>query len=190
MRKKDVQRSYFKWLCKSVKAEHKYSMLLDKLRRTDYIWTIERDINRAEDGITLRYNYAVAAGIYDTESQKKVEEYLSGPCSLLEFLVALSIRIERDIMYDVNEEDQTSRWFAEMLDNLGLRKYDDKHYDENQVDYILNRFMSRNYGEDGVGNVFLSNENMAKKGGPLFREKEIAAQMDEYFLPKFWEKYE
>ncbi len=190
MRKKDIQRSYYKWLCKSVKADHRYSMLLDKLRRTDYIWIIDRDENRAKDGITLRYNYAVSAGIYDTESQKIVEECLSGPCSLLEFLVAISIRIERDIMYDVNEDDQTSRWFREMLGNLGLLEFDDKHYDENKVDYILNRFMSRNYGEDGAGNIFLASKNSAKKGGPLFREKEIAAQMDEYLLPKFWEKYE
>ena len=190
MNKKDVQRSYFKWLCKSVKADSKYSMLLDKLRRTDYIWVVERDENRAEDGITLRYNYAIAAGIYDAEQQKKVEEYLSGPCSVLEFLVALSIIIERDIMYDVDSEDRTSLWFKEMIGNLGLLNYDNKRYDENKVDYILSRFMSRNYDENGVGNIFLADQKSPKKGGQDFREKEIWAQMHEYLLPKFWKKYE
>ncbi len=186
MQKKDIQRSYFKWLCKSVNASHRYSMLWDKLRRTDFVWIIDHDKNRANDGITLRYNYAVAMGIFDTEDQQKVEEYLSGPCSVLEFLVALSIRIERDIMYDVNDDDCTAQWFSEMISNLGLLEFDDKHYDENRVDYILNRFMSRNYDENGVGNVFPA----GPKGGPHFRETEIWDQMHSYFLPKFWEKYD
>ncbi len=182
MNKSGIQRRYFEWLCKVVKASKEYSMLWDKLRRTDFVWIVGMDENRANDGVTLRYNFAVESGFLDVDSQKLVEEYLSGPCSLLEMMVALSIRIERDIMSDVDHEDRTSFWFYNMLENLGVYpSYDNKHYDENQVDEILNRFMSRKYEQNGVGNLFLG----GPKSGPFFLEKEIWAQANSYLLEFF-----
>ena len=45
------------------------------------------------------------------------------------------------------------------IENLGLTKFDDKHYDEVEVDGIVNRFMTRKYGKNGEGNIFKKRAN-------------------------------
>lgn len=178
--KSDVQRDYFAWLCASVNAPNEYSMLMDKLRRTDYVWVVDRDENRAKDGAVLRYKFAIDKEFTDVESAW-VEECLSGPCSMLEMMVGLARKIEAYIMYDPALDDRTPEWFKEMLDNLGLLKYDDKHYEESTVDYILNRFMSRNYSENGDGNLFKNMGNASEKSGQIFRNLELWTQTNQYF---------
>ena len=71
--------------------------------------------------------------------------------------------------------------FHEMVDNLGLTKYDDKHYSDVEVDDIIHRFMSRKYGKNGVGNIFW----VGQKSGPLFKNLEIWDQMQAYVLEKY-----
>ena len=184
--KSDIQRDYFLWLCRQVVAPGSYSMLMDKLHRTDYVWIVEMDKNRASDGIILRYKFSVEQG-YNDEESAWVKQCLSGPCSLLELLVALTKRIEADIMYDPEFDDRSSEWFKDMIKNLGLLEYDNKHYNENIVDYILNRFISRKYDENGVGNVFLRNddaENSSKADEKPFRNLELWAQMNQYYANK------
>lgn len=183
MDKTEVQKDYYIWLKSVSGISEDYEMLADKLRRTPFVWLVDMDANRAKDGQILRYSYAVERN-YDKEICAEVEEYLSGPCSLLEFLVALARRIETDIMAEGGIDDRTGEWFEEMLDNLGLLEFDDKHYKENRVDYILNRFMSRKYGENGAGNVFKNVEKGTAKGGPNFRDLEIWSQAQQYLLYK------
>ena len=126
-----------------------------KLHSTDFVWVVERDENRAEDGKYLRYLFTVSAYDRIDFDEEEVEQYLSGPCSVMEFLVGLAKRMEDDIMYDADtDDDRTSVWFWEMIRNLGLDIYDDEHYSEARVDDIVNRFMSRKYKKNGVGNVF------------------------------------
>ena len=182
--KSDVQRDYFKWLCESINAPKEYSILLDKLRRTDYVWVIDMDENRAKDGKVLRYKYAVEKE-FDESEISWVEECLSGPCSIFELMVALARRIEAYIMYNSDIDDRTPVWFMEMIDNLGLTKYDDKHYEESVVDYILNRFMSRNYSENGDGNLFKNVGNDPDKSGQIFRNLELWQQASQYFTNKW-----
>lgn len=181
--KSDVQRDYFKWLCDDISAPKNYSILIEKLSKKDFVWVIDRDENRAKDGTVLRYKFAIDKGFTDVESEW-VKECLSGPCSVLEMMVALARRIEGYVMYDPTLDDRTSKWFMEMIDNLGLTPYDDKHYEESTVDYILNRFMSRNYKENGDGNLFKNVGSSELKSGQSFRNMEIWMQMNQYFVNK------
>ena len=148
-----VRKEYLEWLCRLVNAGEKWHLLWYKLHHMAFVWTIDRDENRAEDGEYLRYLYALERGESGL-SEEEISEYLGGPCTVMEFLVGLARRIEDDIMYSADEEDRSQKWFWMFIENLGLEKFDDKHYDEVEIDGIVNRFMTRKYGKNGEGNIF------------------------------------
>lgn len=183
MDKVEVQKDYYIWLKSVVNFPEGLDLVSDKLQRTPFVWLVDMDANRAEDGKSMRYWYTYDHN-FDEKTRKEVEEYLSGPCTLLEMMVALARRIEADIMAEGGIDDRTDEWFRDMLDNLGLLKFDDKHYEENQVDYILNRFMSRKYSEKGDGNIFKNTKKGRAKGGPHFRDLEIWTQAQIFLMDK------
>ena len=176
-----IKKEYFEWLCSLVKAEKEYSMLWQKLHDMDFVWIVDRDENRASDGKYLRYIFTIEA--YDNKASdiEEIEEILSGPCSVMEFLVGLARRIEDDIMENVDLENRTYKWFHEMVGNLGLLKYDNKHYSDGEIDAIVHRFMSRKYSKNGRGNIFL----VGHFSGPVLSQVEIWTQMQAYFLEKY-----
>lgn len=145
---------YFEWLYDLVCGERfsrgiSFRKLLVQLYNTDFIYIHPRDINRAKDGADLRYRFALIQGLDD------VPPYLDGyPCSVLEMMVALAIRCEETIMDDPQIGDRTSQWFWGMVNNLGLGAMFDDVYDSDTVDYILNRFLYREYEPDGRGGLF------------------------------------
>lgn len=157
----EVRKEYFDWLCSLVDAGPKWHLLWYKLHSMAFVWLFPRDENRAEDGKYLRYLYSLERA-EDGLSDEEIEEYLAGPCTVLEFLVGLAKRIEDDIMYDANEDNRTYIWFWEMIENLGLDKYDDDHYSDIEIDDIVNRFMSRKYKKGGPGNIFKSGPGWKK----------------------------
>lgn len=97
------------------------------------------------DGIDLRDKYADWSGDYPEKG---------GPCSVLEMMVGLSIRCENELMHDSLKGDRTSVWFWIMIDNLGLDQMDDYEFDEDYCNYILERFLNREYDSDGFGGPF------------------------------------
>ena len=157
------QKQYLEWLCKTVEAGPEWHLLWYQLHQIPFVWIIDRDENRAEDGKYLRYLYSLECSDKGVSSDE-IEEYLAGPCSVMEFLVGLARRIEDDIMYDADAENRTNVWFWEMVKNLGLDKYDDEHYSAIEIDDIVNRFMSRKYSKNGDGNVF----KIGHKSGPNY----------------------
>ena len=175
-----IKKEYFEWLCSLVKAEKEYSMLWQKLHDMDFVWIVDRDENRASDGKYLRYIFTIEAFDKDVDADE-IDQILSGPCSVMEFLVGLARRIEDDIMESVDLENRTYRWFHEMVGNLGLLKYDNKHYSDGEIDAIVHRFMSRKYSKNGVGNIF----RVGHFSGPVFSSLEIWSQMQAYFLEKY-----
>ena len=64
------------------------------------------DRNRALDGLALRDKYGYS-GDPDEE-----------PCTVLEMLIALSLRIENQFMTNYDEGDRTSMWFWIMITNI------------------------------------------------------------------------
>lgn len=144
---------YFNWMRDKVCPTDKqnYDTLLNYLNEVEYDYVDLRDCNREGDGIELRYKFADEMGIPQAQV---AEELDSDICSVLEMLVALSIRIE-EIMFDLVEENP-SRWFWYMIYSLGLEGMCDDKFNKEEVDYILDRWMSGKFdGETGQGGLFI-----------------------------------
>lgn len=144
---------YFEWLINVVCGERysnkiSYRKLLSHLHAITFTYSIPRDINRAEDGIDLRYRFALEHEYSDTP------RCLNGPCSVLEMMVALSIRCEETIMDDPNIGNRTTQWFWSMVTNLGLGSMTDDRFDIQYVDDVIDRFLKREYEPDGKGGLF------------------------------------
>lgn len=143
----EVTNDYFYWLLGIISNgdENSYIRLLRQLFDTAFVYSFERDANRAHDGLDLRDKYFSEIG---------VDIDYSSPCSVLEMMVALAIRCEDDVMYDPAIGDRTNVWFWMMIENLGLDGMDDRSYDQFKVKKILIDFMNRQYRTDGKGSLF------------------------------------
>lgn len=146
---------YFKWMCSiAFPDEHvrsHYIKALDLLNSMDFIYLLDLDENRLLDGINLRYHFSYAS--------KMPYEYVSNElkdmrCSVLEMMIALAIRCEDSIMSDDRYGDRTYKWFWEMFSNLGLDRYSDDNWNEDEALIIVFNFLNRNYNYDGSGNIF------------------------------------
>lgn len=152
-----IHDEYFEWLsslvCKNqFSKQFSYGTLLRHLHDTEFIYSIPKDQNRAEDGLDLRYRFAMSC--FYGSSHEAILEELDGPCSVLEMMVALSIRCEENIMDDPNIGDRTRQWFWGMIANLGLNSMYDARYDRRFVDDRLMIFLNRAYEPDGKGGLF------------------------------------
>lgn len=160
---------YYNWLLDKINfkdSDHcKYGKLMRYLRSVEFTSRVPKDENRIIDGLNLRDDFMY---------EQNVKGYIEGPCSVLEMLVAFSIRIEIDITGDPGKDD-LGRWFWVMIRNLGLLEYTDRHFDIDEVDSIIEKFINRKYTRDGRGGLF-----------PLFhpktnqRETELWYQMQRY----------
>ena len=152
-----LSNDYFEWLFDLVCGERyakqiSYRKLLRHLHCLAFQYIIPFDQNRAEDGIGLRYRYALFNGYED--SPEVVLNVLDGPCTVLEMLIALAIRCEEDIMDDPRFGDRSSQWFWGMIRNLGLGSMKDNNFDEQLVNDVITRFLNREYEPDGRGGLF------------------------------------
>lgn len=161
------------WLVNHVRL-HKpeYSRLMDQLHNTPFTYILDRDVNRASDGIALREEFYREKdddiGIYDHRDD----------CSVLEMLVALACRIDDEYIGDPSLS-RPDLIFWEMVCNLGLDVYDDRHFDSTDVEYIIDRWLDRDFLPDGAGSIFpISNPRKDQ------REIEIWSQMNEYLTER------
>lgn len=182
MNRNEIINKYFNWLSDTVcedryHADISYKKLLTQLHATEFTYSIPRDKNRAEDGISLRYHFA-RSGIID-EPVDYILECLAGPCSVLEMMVALARRCENDYMDDPEYGDRTAQWFWAMITNLDLGNMIDDWYDKNRVDRTIRRFLNREYDRDGRGGLFRVRNSTVD-----MRTIEIWSQMF-YFLDTF-----
>lgn len=154
MTREAVMDDYFEWLCKIV-CENRYSKkisyrrLLKRLHEVDFTSLLSRDDNRAEDGIGLRCRFA-----YGYVSPASAETFLDMPCSVLEMILALAIRCEETIMDNPSFGDRTGQWFWGMINNLGLGSMTDDNFDTSYVDFVVDRFLDREYEANGRGGLF------------------------------------
>lgn len=157
MTMQEVNNRYFEWMCGIVdqgRGRRSYRKLLGKLHETDFTYTVDLDGNRADDGIELRYRFG-----YDNHiPQPIIADCLDDrPCSILEMMVALSLRCEEHIMGDPDIGDRTARWFWDMIDNLGLGDMSDSRYDDEYICRVVDKFLDRRYKRDGSGGLFRVN---------------------------------
>lgn len=148
-----IKEKYYQWLVSLVSDDYHskyYTKLLEKLYSTEFTWTMAMDKNRATDGIDLRVRFA-------DENELLLEENLyplDGPCTVLEMMVALSLRCEETIMGDADFGDRTGDWFWGMVRNLGLQQMDNYNYDELKVNIAVQRLLNRAYQKNGEGGLF------------------------------------
>ena len=152
----DIEIEYFEWMYEIVCSgryakENSYRKLLEHLHELEFHYIISKDSNRAEDGEDL--SYRVAYETYSSRDRDIIVDYLSRPCSVLEMMIALSIRCE-DIMDDPSIGDRTGQWFWKMIVNLGLGSMYDSRFNEEEVDEIIDIFLKREYEADGRGGLF------------------------------------
>lgn len=148
-----INDEYFEWLFNLVCGERfsknvSYRKLLTHLHSITFTYSIPNDVNRAEDGIDLRYRFTLSRNCTDMLG------YLDGPCSVLEMIAALSIRCEETIMDNPDIGDRTTQWFWHMITNLGLGAMTDDNFDRRTVEDIVSRFLNREYDPDGRGGLF------------------------------------
>lgn len=171
MRKEEIIDEYFDYLCDTFRLRlpryKKYRKLIERLFKTEYRWEISMDENRAKDGLDLRSDFLFSRHLF-----AKCDVW-DDACNCLEMLLAFSRRIEIEVM-GTPGEDNLSRWFWEMLNNLGL--LEDGIYDnKDEIDKILDIWMDRKFSKLGKGNIF-----MTKKRTSDLREVEFWWQMQRY----------
>jgi hypothetical protein len=152
-----------------------YSTLLDILYRIDFRWSVRNDDNRIGDAIELRYNYQADCGI----SNDDMEELLLIPCSIIEVICGLAIRMD-DIMRDPFSGARIGHWFWELIDNLGMSDFTDGAFKKGawsleDVKEKMDILMDRTYDELGHGGLFPRNVCYKDQ-----RECELFEQMNGY----------
>lgn len=174
-----IREEYQQWL-KSLVGAEQYSELLAYLGDTEFIFTIARDSNRAEDGIDLRYRFAFDHGYTNNDIS---EAFGNERCSVLEMMVALCLRIDGEIMDNMDGTDHTYTWFISMLESLGLSDMRDGRFDIHKAERIINRFLYRNYEPNGRGGLFTFYDSRDD-----VRDAEIWAQMMRYLTEFIFER--
>lgn len=156
MTERELNDRYFAWMYQLVchtgyHEQAYYHFLLNRLHEIKFTYIHPMDSNRAEDGVNLRYRFAYEHS-YDAAL---IRAYLDNrDCSVLEMLIALAIKCEDQIMEDTDIGNRTGKWFWTMIENLGLGGLTDPIYNEDYVNYVIERLLNREYGRDGTGGLF------------------------------------
>lgn len=153
MTRRQLCDEYFEWIfdivCRDRYAEdNSYRNLLSYLHSVDFSYIISRDQDRYTDGVDLRRKFTLEMGYGDTAYR------ITGPCSVLEMMVALAIRCEETIMDDVTYGDRTGQWFWSMIVSLGLGSMSNRRFDVDYVEEVIDTFLNRDYEPDGRGGLF------------------------------------
>lgn len=168
---------YFDWLYAQVCSERArnpsktYRNLLYILYTKEFVWLVPNDDNRAEDGKYLRFEFLEELGI---EVDERDSLWLELGCSFLEFLVALSRRLEFETDIDAGV------WFHELLENLGLDGLNDRvDISREDVYDVVDRVIWRTYEPNGQGGLFPLEHTSQNQ-----REIEIWYQLSAYILER------
>lgn len=157
MTQRQIENDYFEWMhdivCGDIyTGDNSYRLLLEYLHDVQFTYSIRKDINRAYDGIDLRYRFADE--YFPEYRYEEVRDLLPGPCSVLEMMVALAIRCEETIMDDPGYGNRMSQWFWKMIVSLGLGAMTDRRFDIRYVEEVVERFLAREFEPDGRGGLF------------------------------------
>lgn len=147
---KPLDELYFEWLYAQVGdpeikvPTRTYWRLLKLLFDKEFVWLVANDDNRIEDGKDLRYEFVDEANLKDVDPG-----WVKLGVSMLELLISLS----RALAFEAEGEPRD--WFWHLMDNLGLREFNDTHdFADQEVEDILDRLIWRNYSYSGEGGLF------------------------------------
>lgn len=142
---KQITKNYLNWMYSRIKGSVPIG-ILKKLYNMQFIWIVPMDKNRASDGINLRSRFIFEAA-YGKKKELAVET-LDRPCTVLEMMFAMALRMEESILRDDEKGDRTGRWFAMMCDNIGILDH------ESELKERVHKFLNREYLPNGNGNIF------------------------------------
>ena len=153
MTENDVKNEYFEWLYNLACRVNRpgaisFRKLLMYLHNTEFTYSIPMDENRALNGIELRWYFC-----RDELRYEPALDYLTGPCSVLEMMIALSFKCE-EFMDDPDIGDRFAQWFWHMIVSLGLGGMDDQSFKKSKVRESVTRFLDRDYDPNGKGGLF------------------------------------
>lgn len=132
-----------------------YRMLFEYLYNKEFYYILPMDGNRAEDGVNLRYRFGREEGYPDSV----IASYLDNrPCSVLEMMIALSLRCEDHIMDNPDLGNRVGQWFWEMIVTLGLGHMNDQNFNRAYADEVIDIFLERKYKRNGEGGLFKIND--------------------------------
>ena len=147
----NIKDDYFDWMCHFVTSDQSWMNLLKFLHQVKFIYFLDMDANRAEDGIDLRYRFAYENGY----SYQAIENEFGGlVCSVFEMMLALAIRCEEHIMNDPDIGDRFDKWFWDMITSLDLFIFTNDKFDEEVALFKIDRFLNREYEPNGFGGLF------------------------------------
>jgi hypothetical protein len=132
-----------------------YQNLMLCLNDIPFICVLERDDSRARDALNLRENFVDNYGFRYIPDQ--INYFYNEEYSVLEVLIALSIKCDSQVMGDIKKGNRTADWFWRMIKNLGLFRFTNETFGPitvNQINNIVNIFVYRRYNFDGKGGIF------------------------------------
>jgi hypothetical protein len=111
----------------------------------EFVWMLEHDGNRAEDGQELKWQFVRAARLPKVEAK-----WMYRPCSVLEMMVAITRRMAS------LTDGGVRGWFMQLLFNLRLDAYNDMIVESylGDIDMILDTLVQRTYSSTGEGGLF------------------------------------
>ncbi len=120
-----------------------YQHLISELHRWAFVASHPMDDNRAGDGKELRSGWHIPP---------------MEPCSFLEMLLGVAIRIEYQLDGGCYSSP-ASNWFWVLINNLGLAGFTDDEFERGgwnaeMVRTVVSRVNNRSYNSDGVGGLF------------------------------------
>ena len=149
----DWNKLYFNYLVDKVCTRGeaaKYAELLSFLHSSSFIYSLPMDDNRAADGVELRTDFILKQKSSPHEILREIDRL---PCSVLEMMVALAVRIECEIMNDDFLGDRTGLWFWAMVNSIDLNRIN-KDFDSSEARRHLDICLNREYDYEGHGAFF------------------------------------
>jgi hypothetical protein len=183
-------RSYVEWLESftideriDIRRRQTYHKLIRELWEIDYIPTNGNDADRAAEGLELRirYNDILAKKAGEGEFVTPDVHAIFGECRVLEMLIALSMRMY-DLMQDMGLYNSVSRWFWEIMANVGFDILDDYAWGS---DDSIEAFHNEDFVHDICNEIMRpSGPKINQKGGWFYLKDwaviEIWYQMHRY----------
>lgn len=140
---------YLTWLYSLVadvrarKGPGTYWKLFRQLFKTEFVWFVPNDDNRAVDGRELRFEWASQVDVHVDQNWAELG------CSFLEMMIGIARRLEF-----MTEADSTY-WFWHLVGNLGLLGHNDRSaFLVKDVDNRTSAVIQRTYDCHGNGGLF------------------------------------
>lgn len=161
-RKDEIRGAYFTYLKERIRSSQeerdKYNYVLRIMHMIPMLSIVPTDENIVEWGLENRRTFTHAYPIY---GEDEMVQALPPQCTMLEAGIYLAQQTDKNIIREdrIYYDGSADVFWEMMLDNVGLREYDDEKAMSSrrvldQIEVILRHLNERDYQPDGKGNWF------------------------------------